>query len=344
MSLILEALKKSEEKRRLGQAPGLNTPFGSARQRPSLLPFLVVAIALALGVGWWLSRGPAAPVAANGTPPAEKTAKPAAREGVATAPAAMPTPPPQSTAADRAPTSNPGAPPAIAIAPTLAQALPPNQSTVAAPQPARPMAREAAGQPAVPVGNSGQDALAAEAAAAAPQGGDAFGPATGSAPVNQIVQRSRERRARASASPATPPAPARPVVQPAIVDVGSAMPPPTPPPAPQAAISAPPVAANDTNAASSTTPKNAANEVDLPPGTLPLYYQLPYAVRKDIPQLKLSMHVYSPDPAQRFVVINGTRLSEGDALGTDVNLREVRPTDIVLEYRGQKFSVPRSGF
>ncbi len=63
MSLILEALKKSEQQRRLGEAPNLGTPIIVSRRRRSGLPLLAALIAIALGVGWWLLRTPArAPV------------------------------------------------------------------------------------------------------------------------------------------------------------------------------------------------------------------------------------------------------------------------------------------
>jgi len=76
---------------------------------------------------------------------------------------------------------------------------------------------------------------------------------------------------------------------------------------------------------------------------LPFYYQLAYALRKDLPAVKISMHVFAMDPTQRFVIINGARQREGDTLATDLNLSEIRPNDVVLEFRSQRFVVPRSG-
>src|SRR3982750_2724307 len=80
MSLILEALKKSEAKRRLGDAPDLGTPFAATRRRGNLLPWLFMAIVAAGAFGWWdLRKPPTAPantpsnvvtVPATSTPPA----------------------------------------------------------------------------------------------------------------------------------------------------------------------------------------------------------------------------------------------------------------------------------
>src|SRR5690349_9951926 len=55
MSLILEALKKSEAQRQLGEAPTLATPFSTPRRRRSPLPWLlfVFALIVAGGTAWW---------------------------------------------------------------------------------------------------------------------------------------------------------------------------------------------------------------------------------------------------------------------------------------------------
>ncbi len=59
MSLILEALKKSEAQRRLGVAPDIGTAVTARRRRRSLAPWLLLAIVLlVLGGAWWL-RGTA---------------------------------------------------------------------------------------------------------------------------------------------------------------------------------------------------------------------------------------------------------------------------------------------
>ena len=59
MSLILEALKKSEAERQLGRAPGLTTPMTTVRRRRrSIGPWLMLGV-LAAAVGatsWWVMR------------------------------------------------------------------------------------------------------------------------------------------------------------------------------------------------------------------------------------------------------------------------------------------------
>jgi general secretion pathway protein B len=78
-------------------------------------------------------------------------------------------------------------------------------------------------------------------------------------------------------------------------------------------------------------------------GSLPLFWQLPYATRKDLPQLNMSMHVYAADPGKRFIVINGDHKAEGDPIGTELFVREIRSDGVVMEFRGQRFLVPRGG-
>lgn len=81
MSLILEALKKSEAERRLGRAPDLMTPMPVTGVRRSRAPFgiglAVVALLVAGAAAWWLWSG--------NTPP--ETPAPA---GVAAPPLAAP--------------------------------------------------------------------------------------------------------------------------------------------------------------------------------------------------------------------------------------------------------------
>jgi general secretion pathway protein B len=72
-------------------------------------------------------------------------------------------------------------------------------------------------------------------------------------------------------------------------------------------------------------------------------WELPYATRKDLPQLALTMHVYSVEASERFVVVRGDRHVEGDDLGDGVTLRQITPGGMVLEFKGQRFRYPRDG-
>lgn len=97
MSLILEALKKSEQQRRLGEVPSFGTPVPLVRRRRSLLPLFVVLILVALGIGWWFSRKPVAPVAEQAPATAAATADTKAGTDAGRPPA----PAPRTPAADK---------------------------------------------------------------------------------------------------------------------------------------------------------------------------------------------------------------------------------------------------
>ncbi|HVJ61596.1 MAG TPA: general secretion pathway protein GspB [Tahibacter sp.] len=340
MSLIHEALKKAEAQRRLGEPPTLGTPLAGSRKRSPLLPVLGALIAVALGAGWWLSSRQNVddtPKAAAGGAPA----KPLAAAANATATGKAKTEAPISTAAERRPTSNPDAPPArvagapVNQAPTPAQ--PPTVKEVAeresephpagtnplAPGEAAPVALGAAAAETLPNDPAG---VAAKAAAKQQQAAPVAA-ATPPAPLSA--------KSKAAASP-TLNASTKPDAPPSIVKAPTAAPPPAaPPPAQPAAVPAP---------AAPAAAAPVAGVLPAPPAeNLPLYWQLPLNIRKDLPALKLSMHVYSATPDQRFIILNGNRQKEGDDLGADVRLTEIRADGAVLEFHGQRFLVPRGG-
>ena len=72
-------------------------------------------------------------------------------------------------------------------------------------------------------------------------------------------------------------------------------------------------------------------------------WELPYAVRRDLPPIALTMHVWASDPAGRFVVIDGERHVEGDELENGVIVREIRADGLLLEFQGHRFTYPRDG-
>lgn len=114
--------------------------------------------------------------------------------------------------------------------------------------------------------------------------------------------------AEASPSPATPP-PAMPLPPP---------PPALPAPPPDAAVAAAPI---------------------LPPaGSMISLADLDPATRKLLPPLKLSMHLWNETPAQRFVILDGQRLREGDLLG-ELVIERITRDGAVLAWRGGQLRI-----
>jgi general secretion pathway protein B len=289
MSLILEALKKSEQQRRLGEAPTFGSPVVATRKRRSILPLIAILIVAAGAVWWWLGH--------RGGEPAPVTPAPVA-----------------STARQQPPSQQ------IQTRPAAGTARPAPQRT--------PPASSAANQDkrAVGVGNvprtppNAAPAQAPATAGTAPSAPDKSAGLRAPAPVTPAP--AKTDAAAPPKTAATTPA-AAPKTEPATTAAPARSQPPPPPAADMKRAAAPPPAAAG--------------------AALPTVWELPYATRKDIPAIELSMHVYSSDPKQRFVVIKGDRHVEGDEVGTDLVLKEIRQDGIVLDYKGQVFFYPRSG-
>jgi len=58
-----------------------------------------------------------------------------------------------------------------------------------------------------------------------------------------------------------------------------------------------------------------------------------------LPELRLDLHVYAVDPAQRFVFINMRKLREGEMLPDGVRVEHITTTGAQLSYRGTRFSL-----
>ena len=319
MSLILEALKKSETRRRLGEAPDIGTPFTVKPRRRSPWPLIVILIAAAAGVGWWYVHAPPQPKDANTIV-------------ALTSPPAPPSTGKNPANASQAATPGTKAGPAPAARdPASVQAQLRTDATIAGPT-TKPPGRAEGGMAATtaPVGtqelrtprpvNQHLPLTAAPAPALATAGSNA--PVAPGSAAQQPASRAPLPPVLAASAPATA------LAEPAN-HAGAAVPVPVPQPnvAPAPPVGAPPKPAEPVAAATA----------------VPQYYELAYGVRKDIPQFNLSMHVFAADPAARFIVVDGERKAEGDTVKEGLVLREVRIDGVVLEYRGQRFFYPRPG-
>ncbi|MFD0740478.1 general secretion pathway protein GspB [Lysobacter koreensis] len=260
MSMILDALRKSEAERRRAQAPDLFAePVVVAQPRavhaPRWLWWTLAAIVVLLVT--WLARGLWSPSGAGDPPLARQAERPA--EMGEQSPMADPSP--ARVAATDAP------------APTRAAAAEP---TAAMPAATAPPPAGAASQPAPP--------LVAPVAIAVPP--------------------------RPAPTPVPPPVPAAdpPLAEPVA-------PPSAPAPAPAPAI----VAAPDA------------------PGTLRLS-DLSAGERRQLPPLKISMHMWASAPNQRFVIIDGQRSGEGDRVGEAV-IEEITADGVVIAWAGRRLKL-----
>jgi len=131
------------------------------------------------------------------------------------------------------------------------------------------------------------------------------------------------------ASPAPPPAPI------------ASTPPPTPPvatptPAPAAVATAP--------VASPRVAPPPAESLPEPPPPRPsasrgdatmALSELDAGSRKQLPALKMSMHMWNQDAARRFVILDGQRLGEGDLIG-EAQVESITRDGVILNWQGAR--------
>jgi general secretion pathway protein B len=58
-----------------------------------------------------------------------------------------------------------------------------------------------------------------------------------------------------------------------------------------------------------------------------------------LPDLRLDLHVYDPEPAKRFVFINMRKLREGESLPEGVRVEEILAQGARLSFRGNQFTL-----
>ncbi len=71
------------------------------------------------------------------------------------------------------------------------------------------------------------------------------------------------------------------------------------------------------------------------------YWQLPVSVRQEMLEPRISVLVYAERPEDRFILMNGLRLVEGDEPSSGMVLVEIRRDGVVFSYRLYQFLVSR---
>lgn len=316
MSLILDALRKAEREREIGQAPTIGSQLPLRRRSQSTsrwpqIPGLVLVVLTAGAIVGWTQRDAWWPSASSdGVPAAEAT--PGAGDASSETTAAP-------VASQPAPADNPPAP-----------SQPETATTTSAPQAAEVHPDKLAAM----AGATGNTVDAAE---------DARRIAAEALAVAEAAKAQAEQASAATANLAQAPAPT-PAPMPAPAPMASS-------PQDQAPAADPSLAtgmAPDSTAVPAPAPeagKPVAEatpaEAELPP--VPLVWELPLAARQSLPKLAIAMHVWNAEPTMRFVIVNDQRLVEGEAAATGVVVSEIRREGVVFEFQGQRFLLPRGG-
>ena len=67
--------------------------------------------------------------------------------------------------------------------------------------------------------------------------------------------------------------------------------------------------------------------------------ELPEATRRQIPALAISGAVYSENPAQRLLLVNGQVLNQGSEVAPDLKVLEIRSNSSEFVFRGTRFKL-----
>lgn len=318
MSYILEALKKSDEERNRGTAPGLQTvqsPVVHAPEKRTGWRYLLL-FALLLNAGlltWWLGpwkmtnprtvqsneQQQSQPVVAQtGKGPDSYPARAPGKSDTAVEPAVKPSPPTEHKRrlARIQPTpSNP------------ADSLTEPVSKAGAPVQAAPAPDQQPAQPARPA-VKGPSAGAREAKI-----------------TPTAVEQVKEKESK--------PAPAAPI-KPAAKPEAVAAAPPSPAIEQLAKVMDQPAAGKPEP--TKVAPKAAGAE-SAEDKQLPNLKTLPTAIRKEIPAITLSLLVYSNNPTDRMVNINGQMTREGQEVVPGLVLEQITREGAVFNYKGTRF-------
>ena len=70
---------------------------------------------------------------------------------------------------------------------------------------------------------------------------------------------------------------------------------------------------------------------------IPTYDQVASAPGANLPQLKLDLHAYATNPADRFVFLSGVNLKEGQTSPAGVRVETITPDGAILVWHGTRF-------
>jgi general secretion pathway protein B len=278
MSILLDALKKSERRERLGQVPGLAVEAAPSRPADAgggALRYVLVIVPVLLAIGWltWQQYRPLGESLPGDDPGRPATTQ--ADESVVVEPA----PAPGSAAEDSAVAGSAQA------ARTPVEDLPP----------------DAAGQAGQP-GGSGPASSESDDAGEAEQVAAQDLPSRRSTPSDRTAL-SEPKSANAVTRKESEPA-----------------------------------------AAGKEPESTAARPRDRSPaetegGNVISYWELPASVRNQLPPLGVSVLVYSEVPDDRFALVDGRRLGQGDDAGSGVRVMMIRRDGVVFRHGAYRFLV-----
>jgi general secretion pathway protein B len=67
--------------------------------------------------------------------------------------------------------------------------------------------------------------------------------------------------------------------------------------------------------------------------------QLPEAIQREVPKVAVGGYIYSPNPADRLLLIDKTLRREGEEVAPGLVLERLMPKYAVMNYRGTRYRV-----
>lgn len=171
------------------------------------------------------------------------------------------------------------------------------------------------------------------------------GSARASAPTTTAATRAAAAGARGELPPAAEPAPwparesrgaARSAAEPATAE------PATAPANAEPGRTAPTAGAPRPGAQASVAPAVASpSAAARPPAEAGVYAveQLPQHIRSQLPALSVTGAIYSPNAADRTLIVNGRLVREKQSLSADLSLEQIGQKSAVLSFRGYRFEL-----
>ena len=69
------------------------------------------------------------------------------------------------------------------------------------------------------------------------------------------------------------------------------------------------------------------------------FNELPENIRRELPQLVIGGAMYSKTPANRMLILNGQVFHEGDKVGGELVLEQIKLKSAVLAYKGYRYNI-----
>ncbi len=74
-------------------------------------------------------------------------------------------------------------------------------------------------------------------------------------------------------------------------------------------------------------------------GRIPDINELPLSFKEDLPDIKISGHVFFDNPSDRLIIVNGRPSREGDIVASGLKIEEITSSGVIFIYDDRRFSM-----